>query len=271
MCTVTALPSLTRNRLHQLTGHLLKLWCCVRELLYRGRRKPKDQLAQKARAFSVGFNLSFSSRLSDVTFDRPSGLQLLPMEQGELAGLAGQLQLRRGGDKKHGEALCCTKASHHTPQAFCSPRALSLSRLDGSLAVVVRELLHHHTPQCNRILSAFNREACNVGAGRGGCPAVANAVESHQIFSLEGECGQSRASAPCLSMLPTSPTTAALSPSDSEHHGCVLFQDIIQLHVSCPSDKEEEKSTKDGAEKEEKEKNKDKAPRKMLSRGQVLL
>lgn len=43
------------------------------------------------------------------------------------------------------------------------------------------------------------------------------------------------------------------------------------MHVSCPSDKEEEKSTKDGAEKEEKDKNKDKAPRKMLSRGQVLL
>lgn len=51
----------------------------------------------------------------------------------------------------------------------------------------------------------------------------------------------------------------------------VLFQDIIQLHVSCPSDKEEEKSTKDGAEKEEKDKNKEKAPRKMLSRGQVLI
>ncbi|XP_015199761.1 R3H domain-containing protein 2 isoform X7 [Lepisosteus oculatus] len=43
-------------------------------------------------------------------------------------------------------------------------------------------------------------------------------------------------------------------------------QDIIQLHISCPSDKEEEKSSKDESEKEEKEKNKDKAPRKMLSR-----
>uniref|UniRef100_A0A8C0VKM2 R3H domain containing 2 n=1 Tax=Cyanistes caeruleus TaxID=156563 RepID=A0A8C0VKM2_CYACU len=43
-------------------------------------------------------------------------------------------------------------------------------------------------------------------------------------------------------------------------------QDIIQLHVSCPSDKEEEKSTKDGVEKEEKDKNKEKTPRKMLSR-----
>ncbi|EOA98104.1 R3H domain-containing protein 2, partial [Anas platyrhynchos] len=48
--------------------------------------------------------------------------------------------------------------------------------------------------------------------------------------------------------------------------GLLESQDIIQLHVSCPSDKEEEKSTKDGAEKEEKDKNKDKAPRKMLSR-----
>ncbi|XP_074835499.1 R3H domain-containing protein 2 isoform X1 [Carettochelys insculpta] len=48
--------------------------------------------------------------------------------------------------------------------------------------------------------------------------------------------------------------------------GPLEAQDIIQLHVSCPSDKEEEKSTKDGPEKEEKEKNKEKAPRKMLSR-----
>ncbi|KAM6233381.1 R3H domain-containing protein 2 [Porphyrio hochstetteri] len=48
--------------------------------------------------------------------------------------------------------------------------------------------------------------------------------------------------------------------------GLLESQDIIQLHVSCPSDKEEEKSTKDGAEKEEKDKTKEKAPRKMLSR-----
>ncbi|CAJ1050388.1 R3H domain-containing protein 2 isoform X4 [Xyrichtys novacula] len=41
--------------------------------------------------------------------------------------------------------------------------------------------------------------------------------------------------------------------------------DIIQLHISCPSDKEEEKSSKDENENEEKEK-KDKTPRKMLSR-----
>ncbi|XP_067230753.1 R3H domain-containing protein 2 isoform X5 [Chanodichthys erythropterus] len=42
-------------------------------------------------------------------------------------------------------------------------------------------------------------------------------------------------------------------------------QDIIQLHISCPSDKEEEKSSKDDYENEEREK-KDKTPRKMLSR-----
>ncbi|KAJ8259430.1 hypothetical protein GJAV_G00169180 [Gymnothorax javanicus] len=41
-------------------------------------------------------------------------------------------------------------------------------------------------------------------------------------------------------------------------------QDIIQLHVSCPSDKEEEKSSRDECESEEK--SKDKTPRKMLSR-----
>ncbi|XP_041520062.1 R3H domain-containing protein 2 isoform X9 [Microtus oregoni] len=43
-------------------------------------------------------------------------------------------------------------------------------------------------------------------------------------------------------------------------------QDIIHLHISCPSDKEEEKSTKDVSEKEDKDKSKEKVPRKMLSR-----
>lgn len=40
-------------------------------------------------------------------------------------------------------------------------------------------------------------------------------------------------------------------------------QDVIQLHISCPSDKEE-KSCKDGSEKDEK--SKEKGPKKMLSR-----
>ncbi|XP_054984710.1 R3H domain-containing protein 2 isoform X2 [Sorex araneus] len=48
--------------------------------------------------------------------------------------------------------------------------------------------------------------------------------------------------------------------------GPLESQDIIQLHISCPSDKEEEKSTKDVSEKEDKDKNKEKVPRKMLSR-----
>ncbi|XP_021097172.1 R3H domain-containing protein 2 isoform X7 [Heterocephalus glaber] len=48
--------------------------------------------------------------------------------------------------------------------------------------------------------------------------------------------------------------------------GPLEAQDIIQLHISCPSDKEEEKSIKDVSEKEDKDKSKDKAPRKMLSR-----
>ncbi|XP_070597057.1 R3H domain-containing protein 2 isoform X7 [Erythrolamprus reginae] len=48
--------------------------------------------------------------------------------------------------------------------------------------------------------------------------------------------------------------------------GPLETQDIIHLHISCPSDKEDDKSAKDGSEKEEKEKNKEKAPKKMLSR-----
>ncbi|XP_077947894.1 R3H domain-containing protein 2 isoform X8 [Gasterosteus aculeatus] len=61
------------------------------------------------------------------------------------------------------------------------------------------------------------------------------------------------------------------SPQDAQKrapnhsHGRKRAKDIIQLHISCPSDKEEEKSSKDEYENEEKEK-KDKAPRKMLSR-----
>uniref|UniRef100_A0A8C1L2L4 R3H domain containing 2 n=1 Tax=Cyprinus carpio TaxID=7962 RepID=A0A8C1L2L4_CYPCA len=47
--------------------------------------------------------------------------------------------------------------------------------------------------------------------------------------------------------------------------GPLESQDIIQLHISCPSDKEEEKSSRDEYENEEREK-KDKTPRKMLSR-----
>ncbi|XP_063149998.1 R3H domain-containing protein 2 isoform X5 [Candoia aspera] len=48
--------------------------------------------------------------------------------------------------------------------------------------------------------------------------------------------------------------------------GPLETQDIIHLHISCPSDKEDDKSAKDGPEKEEKEKNKEKVPKKMLSR-----
>ncbi|XP_054472168.1 R3H domain-containing protein 2 isoform X4 [Anoplopoma fimbria] len=61
------------------------------------------------------------------------------------------------------------------------------------------------------------------------------------------------------------------SPQDTQKrapnhsHGRKRAKEIIQLHISCPSDKEEEKSSKDEYENEEKEK-KDKAPRKMLSR-----
>ncbi|KAM9534388.1 R3H domain-containing protein 2-like isoform 4-T4 [Salvelinus alpinus] len=42
--------------------------------------------------------------------------------------------------------------------------------------------------------------------------------------------------------------------------------DIIQLHISCPSDKEEEKSSKDDYENEDEKEKKDRTPRKMLSR-----
>ncbi|XP_040196876.1 R3H domain-containing protein 2 isoform X12 [Rana temporaria] len=45
--------------------------------------------------------------------------------------------------------------------------------------------------------------------------------------------------------------------------GCLEPQDVIHLHISCPSDKEE-KCCKDGPEKDEK--NKEKGPKKMLSR-----
>ncbi|XP_059812082.1 R3H domain-containing protein 2 isoform X4 [Hypanus sabinus] len=46
------------------------------------------------------------------------------------------------------------------------------------------------------------------------------------------------------------------------------IQDVIQLQFTCPSDKEEERSSRDGSEKEDKEKKEklEKVPRKMLSR-----
>ncbi|XP_078057334.1 R3H domain-containing protein 2 isoform X16 [Mustelus asterias] len=46
------------------------------------------------------------------------------------------------------------------------------------------------------------------------------------------------------------------------------LQDVIQLQFTCPSDKEEERPSKDGSEKEDKEKKEklEKVPRKMLSR-----
>ncbi|XP_028853478.1 R3H domain-containing protein 2 isoform X16 [Denticeps clupeoides] len=53
------------------------------------------------------------------------------------------------------------------------------------------------------------------------------------------------------------------SSSPYSADGPPVTQEIIQLHVSCPSDKEEEKSPKDDYENEEK---KDRTPRKMLSR-----
>uniref|UniRef100_A0AAY4AV92 R3H domain containing 2 n=1 Tax=Denticeps clupeoides TaxID=299321 RepID=A0AAY4AV92_9TELE len=69
---------------------------------------------------------------------------------------------------------------------------------------------------------------------------------------MSNEASVQCADVPRLSNLGTSRTTTA-----------TVFQEIIQLHVSCPSDKEEEKSPKDDYENEEK---KDRTPRKMLSR-----
>ncbi|XP_074917231.1 R3H domain-containing protein 2 isoform X11 [Chelonoidis abingdonii] len=79
--------------------------------------------------------------------------------------------------------------------------------------------------------------------------------------------GQARKRAKSNSKLKLVRSLAVCEESSSPFvDGPLEAQDIIQLHVSCPSDKEEEKSTKDGPEKEEKDKNKEKAPRKMLSR-----
>lgn len=98
---------------------------------------------------------------------------------------------------------------------------------------------------------------------------MANAVESHQIFSRKESGGRAEPEPRAFHASSSTPSSAEAGRLRAP---ClVLLQDIIQLRVSCPSDKEEEKSTRDGAEKEEKEKSKDKAPRKMLSRGQVLL
>uniref|UniRef100_A0A8C0ILT9 R3H domain containing 2 n=1 Tax=Chelonoidis abingdonii TaxID=106734 RepID=A0A8C0ILT9_CHEAB len=92
--------------------------------------------------------------------------------------------------------------------------------------------------------------------------------KAHAQSTPEGSSSEPRQSRSSNSKLKLVRSLAVCEESSSPFvDGPLEAQDIIQLHVSCPSDKEEEKSTKDGPEKEEKDKNKEKAPRKMLSRG----
>lgn len=158
---------------------------------------------------SLGFGLDFSSRLSDVSFDKPSGLQFLPVEQGRLAALLGSCSSgegQTGGPRQ----LCAAQKPLITPQRLFA--ALVPFLLPAwSRAVVVQELL---SPQCNRMLSALNRAARSLDPGQGRCPAVANAVESHQIFSWKESGG--RAEPEPRAFHASSSTPAAPRPGGSE-------------------------------------------------------
>uniref|UniRef100_A0AAY4AYQ3 R3H domain-containing protein 2 n=1 Tax=Denticeps clupeoides TaxID=299321 RepID=A0AAY4AYQ3_9TELE len=86
---------------------------------------------------------------------------------------------------------------------------------------------------------------------------------SSQRKSQNHSHGRKRAKSNAKLKLVRSLAVCEESSSPYSADGPPVTQEIIQLHVSCPSDKEEEKSPKDDYENEEK---KDRTPRKMLSR-----
>ncbi|XP_072571574.1 R3H domain-containing protein 2 isoform X1 [Paramormyrops kingsleyae] len=103
------------------------------------------------------------------------------------------------------------------------------------------------------------------GAGEGPEGEDNSAQETQRRTQNHGH-GRKRAKSNAKLKLVRSLAVCEESSNPYNTDGPSESQDIIQLHISCPSDKEEEKSSKDEYESEEKEKNKEKTPRKMLSR-----
>ncbi|KAB1256549.1 R3H domain-containing protein 2 [Camelus dromedarius] len=88
----------------------------------------------------------------------------------------------------------------------------------------------------------------------------------HETQRRTSNHGHARKRAKSRAKLKLVHSLAVCEESSAFTDGPLEAQDIIPLHISCPSDKEEEKYTKDVSEKEDKDKNKEKFPRKMLSR-----
>ncbi|XP_064408405.1 R3H domain-containing protein 2 isoform X3 [Latimeria chalumnae] len=93
-----------------------------------------------------------------------------------------------------------------------------------------------------------------------------NAVLDSQRRSANHSHGRKRAKSNSKLKLVRSLAVCEESSGPFTVDGPQEIQDVIQLHISCPSDKEDEKPSKDDSEKDEKERSKDKVPKKILSR-----
>ncbi|XP_023180649.1 R3H domain-containing protein 2 isoform X5 [Xiphophorus maculatus] len=117
---------------------------------------------------------------------------------------------------------------------------------------------------CSRGKSSPQPQSIKDGTGEGPEPDDNSPQDAQQKRATNHSHGRKRAKSNAKMKLVRSLAVCEESSGPFPNDG-PPESEIIQLHISCPSDKEEEKSSKDEYENEEKEK-KDKTPRKMLSR-----
>uniref|UniRef100_A0A3B3TNC4 R3H domain containing 2 n=2 Tax=Poecilia TaxID=8080 RepID=A0A3B3TNC4_9TELE len=117
---------------------------------------------------------------------------------------------------------------------------------------------------CSRGKSSPQPQSTKDGTGEGPEPDDNSPQDAQQKRATNHSHGRKRAKSNAKMKLVRSLAVCEESSGPFPNDG-PPESEIIQLHISCPSDKEEEKSSKDEYENEEKEK-KDKTPRKMLSR-----
>uniref|UniRef100_A0A3Q2PNI1 R3H domain containing 2 n=1 Tax=Fundulus heteroclitus TaxID=8078 RepID=A0A3Q2PNI1_FUNHE len=117
---------------------------------------------------------------------------------------------------------------------------------------------------CSRGKTTPQPQGTKDGTGEGPEPEDNSPQDAQQKRATNHSHGRKRAKSNAKMKLVRSLAVCEESSGPFPNDG-PPESEIIQLHISCPSDKEEEKSSKDEYENEEKEK-KDKTPRKMLSR-----
>ncbi|XP_047203234.1 R3H domain-containing protein 2 isoform X13 [Girardinichthys multiradiatus] len=117
---------------------------------------------------------------------------------------------------------------------------------------------------CSRGKTSPQPQGTKDGTGEGPEPDDNSPQDAQQRRATNHSHGRKRAKSNAKMKLVRSLAVCEESSGPFPNDG-PPESEIIQLHISCPSDKEEEKSSKDEYENEEKEK-KDKTPRKMLSR-----